>query len=677
MNKISEEIKDEIQYCDNITPYNGGKLYEFSDGRKLFLNNEYRICGNLTDSFIKIKKDNLYGFAILSDISDKKIEYTTCVNLIKWLNTHEYFISESDKTDDFLKNYSEIINNLSSKGYSIIEPKYDDVFISECNFVLAQNDKEFILYNALGLDSDNYNCFIPFRTEKNNSFLNYKKPYKDLLDYIIMIPNNSGYVLFDTGVKNGGIIDKNILDFMCYIPIINVGLYKTKNNTIVGYDNVGNYFSEYNIVNDIGNNRYIIKDIHNSEILFLDSKKSKLEIALDFEDSKFGYTKFFGNTVYIFDEKFNIIEKYDKKNITIPILNIQYNMYCDKNGKRVCSEKNVDRFFIKKIYDMTLNPEEYTIKHATLENDVNKQIYDLEDKINCYLKEYNNEKLNLKFEKMKIDYDNATSKIANDEILERKKIVDDNKENQSIKFEIDENIESNYSKYKNELIFFLKKLEDNKYIIEIIDKSKKLDDLINNPIEESEDSLLCIANELVNKLFINLNEKLKKKNIDKYRKIIYKNIDILKEYINLDNDEKCIYSSVIEWEEDIRKEIQNLIIDFKEDYELQEINKKIGIHKKTKNKIVENNNKVLMIYYDEICKISNDIRNQTNDKDILDKLNEYENYRINSNESFEKNKNEAIYRLKELVKLQTMVNFIMEPKKYDDYEPRKELKKQL
>ena len=339
---------------DIVNTENNTKEYKLSDGRIIKINSEYRICGNVIGNFIKIEKQGLYGFIIIQDKDFTNIDGYPSVEKVKtWVETHNYFpsinneVSEEYK-ENFFNEYSKVLNDLKQYGYSVFEPKYTSLNISKENSLTAQNDDEFLLYNALGFGEDFYDCFLPIRTKIKNYKMSSKKPFKDSIDYIVLIPNGFTYILFDLGLKNGGIIEEDIVDTLSYMRYENIALYLKKDNSIVGYTDTGNFVGKYSIVNRINTTKFVIKNTSDNSLYLLDTEKNRLLHVKPIKKDGFNYTDFFNDGIYIFDDEFNVVEKYNKKEKKNLLTRKIQRSYIDKDGKKICSDKNLDKVLSKK-----------------------------------------------------------------------------------------------------------------------------------------------------------------------------------------------------------------------------------------------------------------------------------------------------------------------------------------
>ena len=738
------DMYDEFRYCESIIKKDGepGKIYEFENGIKIKLNDNYKLCSPIIGNYIKISEETSngvkYGFIILKDYkidksnnSSKEKEYDNNAHIIKidgitysdefddefdektleqennlkkkiddknekkenkkrqlanedqlirFLNHCDYFSSNINK-DELEKQKrliidlnKEICKEMNTNGYMIIEPKYNDVMINENNYVIAQTNEQFQVFNDAEFSNNELYCFISTITKKEKINMPY---FITKNENIIMIPNGSTYMLYDTNSIDGGIIDEDIVKFMYHSK--NFNIYKKVDNSLAVFDDDGSYITDYEIVKSLNNNEFIIKDCTNNSFNLLDLKKDHIGSMENNEN--FFATDFFTSGTYIFDNEFNIVEKYDKIEEKKLFSKNLSNSFIDKNGNKVSNEKKMNSFLKKRIKEMSKNPEKYSIKDSNPIDILNKEIYNLEDQILYYLNQINNEQLNAKFNKMKENYDKIISELNEKEIqkriqlLELKEKNDKEKINELANKNYGEEIKKEYKKYKNELSALLNRFMNDSEAIEVLATIKELRNLIKEPIKDINDPLLLDANKLVNEIYPNLEENLKKRNLIKYESKLSEYENIINKHVSRveekEEDKNFKYISYEAWEKDFTTDLLKLAVEAKEDHKLQTINQKIKICRSVTESIEKNNNEPLINSYNKIENIIEEIKSKTTNVKILEKLKKYDDIEIDTNKSMKENIEILNKYYQELMKINVDADYILGYKEYDDYDSQR------
>jgi len=269
---------------------------------------------------------------------------------------------------------------------------------------------------------------------------------------------------------------------------------------------------------------------------------------------------------------------------------------------------------------------------------------------------------------MKRSYNNQISNDSKKDIQERKKVIFDNSP-----FKLDTMYTSkiSFKNYKNELKDFIEKLEENKYIVDIIDIiNKSLDSSIN----EEDNELLKDINTLY-QLYSELDETLKQKNIKNLKELLENEKKYFKNYLfRKDVNEECKYDSIKSWEIDFRKKFQVLIEQYRSDFELEQINSKIKNIELARQTLDDNRYGIALLYSNEINKIVDEIKIRTDDSQIIDGLKQFEKIEIDYNKTPEENINIIKQILMEALKYKYKVDFVLEPEELDEYEENRNTK---
>lgn len=288
------------------------------------------------------------------------------------------------------------------------------------------------------------------------------------------------------------------------------------------------------------------------------------------------------------------------------------------------------------------------------------EIYALEDKIKDYLGKIKIPELDAKLKIMQNEFEKKIAEASKNDKENRKNMMLNN-----ITLGLSSNIDSSealYEKYRMDLIDFIKQLEDNMYIVDILNRLNNFDkgelnDELSNDIKQLYD------------LYSNLNEELKNKNSNSLNELIQNEKEYFKSYLFRKNyGEPCKYASKEEWEHDFRMKLQTLIYQFKEDFEFQQIADKIANREKASTTLDDNRFEVVLLYINHIKEVISEIESKTDDKDILSKLDEYKNIEIDYSKTPEENINLISNKLKDILKYREDVAYIFDTEKYESYD---------
>ena len=649
----------------------------------------------------------------------------------KLVNFFNYYIdNEKKKINDLKqqedKNLEEKLDNLNSekyekisfyqqkidKGYNEIEPKYDKVNVGE-GYINALEQDEFYLFNGYGnleverVKRDDfklinestiynggllYDCLLALKGDLIYSedkeriyFLNGDKFYfaeeyipslivyssdgKELNRYCKSQFNN--YPDMETTSDNR-IIFRSIRekeDDQSRYFNVDTGKYSS-NGYISDFVGGHAFFSTLSdnreiVTKIIDTNFDAVKEVNFYPVFSKDSKyhyqveKNHMPISIfkktkNGEIEKYGYSDFDGNIVVpckykTTEDARKEFEKYLKSK--------------EKKDKKVALKEEKKKLKEIKKGKVDLEP--------IIDKNSNNDIYELEDKIKVYLSKMNMPKLEIKFRLMQRDYQSNIKESSKQDIEKRKNLI---LNNSNLLVSNSNSSKLVYKNYKNELNNFLKQLEDNYFIVDILDKINIVDKLISGEAVNSKDDLIQDVSTLLD-LYSNLDDKSKKritnslKNNIKDEKEYFENYFFRKNY-----KEKCKYNSYNEWEKSFRTRLQEYIIQFKREFEFKQVSDNIKNIEEAKESLKENRYKSVLIYCNEIKNIVNEIKSQTNDNDILKELKKYEEIDIDYNKSPEENINYILGKLKDILKYQKDVEYILESNELSSYSTNRNTK---
>lgn len=687
------------------------------------------------DNSITINRD-YYGSTLFVNGNEVDVKTAPAVTMLSIINAIKgYFNGEKQKLEDKKalakeeldkkidarrEERDKKIQKIRSKidiGYNIIEPKYDRVNIGD-GYINAQNNDKVYLFNGYGNLEKEIDKAENFRVINDSVIYNDGKIYEGL-------DSCEAYILESN--------DKSLIHVVKYNYSNSVVTYSS-DGVELGRAKYRDYkmttTSEKNIlvVGERQKNKYFLNLITNTI--------SKVGALSDFKNGRafYSFDDFGKNRAMIIDTNFEVKKEcdfyiysayyknkkdfdypyeydYDYMPIYIEERNPKTNHweikigYCDTNGdiiiplkyekyedakkqleKYIKSKEKKDKKIAKKEEKKALKAfkKNKVEEQPKLEvKDSNDEIYELEDKIKQYLSKMNIPKLEVKFKLMQRDYANEIKKASKNDIENR---VEDRRRiglTNSFSFSKDTNTSKlKFKNYKNQLLNFIKQIEDNYFIVDVLDRLNKSIDILDGINIQTNDELLIHIKTLYD-LYSNLENESRLRNIKYCRNILKEEKDYFEGYFfRNDYKTKCEYSSLLDWEYKFRKgKLNHLIEKFKADYEFQESNKP-GIKEQYDEALLKNRYNSVLIYRKMIDSISSEIKSrikETEEKkemnsDILEQLKEYENIQIDYKKTPDENINEIMKKLEGVLKCQREVELRLENEKYGEYDPNRNTK---
>lgn len=388
----NEKFTEEFMICKDIVDIQENddlKIYTFSNGKKVELDKDYEVCGELKNNKIKIKKNELYGIIQFYDfnyeINDTKEETKKMIEKLE--NNYEIELNNYERKNN--RNLIEIANRFNDDKKNNIELLYK--FFYEIGYGTYQyNDKKIEIKHGYGHNYDYnieevyYDGNLVFSKERNvpegrilkndvglfyNELLDFannfikeliieEKMYKDKLDKDIseirIKEKEKLDILYQKKEKGYYIIEPKYEELFHYSDDIILAkdekkLYRLYNGAVLQEYELKDFKSFKD--GSIFNNNVLYTKLPNSDDLY--HVKAKLYVSKDFERtyiisdqgslviSVYSKDGELINAIMDKDEKYNYIPNIDVTSdhdiIKVGdslLINVSNNKTCDfKNGR--------------------------------------------------------------------------------------------------------------------------------------------------------------------------------------------------------------------------------------------------------------------------------------------------------------------------------------------------------